>query len=195
MKTCSRCGETKPIEGFSKGNGKDGYHSWCKMCAKAYRAAYYETHKERLKAYARKYYEIHKEEQRAVHRKWLEAHEEEQKAYRAAHEEMAACGHKWQQANPEKVAVHWQKRKARKLGAGGSFTAEEFQALCEKAGNRCLCCGSSGPLTIDHIVPLSRGGSNNIENIQPLCQSCNSSKGTKTINYWGKGGDMREFST
>ncbi|MGH3145755.1 MAG: HNH endonuclease [Rubrobacter sp.] len=48
----------------------------------------------------------------------------------------------------------------------------------------CLCCGSSDkPLTPDHVVPLSLGGSNLIANIQPLCRSCNARKNVKVVDY------------
>lgn len=67
---------------------------------------------------------------------------------------------------------------------GGSHTKEEWEALCEAHENRCVCCRKSGvKLTRDHIIPVSRGGSDNISNIQPLCVSCNSRKSVKTEDY------------
>jgi 5-methylcytosine-specific restriction endonuclease McrA len=46
-------------------------------------------------------------------------------------------------------------------------------------------------LTADHIVPVELGGSSYISNIQPLCQTCNSSKGIRIIDYRTKPGMKR----
>ena len=77
-------------------------------------------------------------------------------------------------------------RENRKKRNGGSHTLGEWENLKAQFNWTCPMCGRSEPeikLTEDHIIPLSRGGSNNIENIQPLCQSCNSKKHTKIISF------------
>jgi len=48
---------------------------------------------------------------------------------------------------------------------------------------KCLCCGSFKNLYIDHIVPINKKGENKISNLQTLCKSCNSKKGTNTIDF------------
>jgi len=52
-------------------------------------------------------------------------------------------------------------------------------AVFKKYGERCVECGSYIDLTMDHIIPVSKGGEDIIENLQPLCKSCNSKKGNK----------------
>ena len=67
---------------------------------------------------------------------------------------------------------------------GEHFTLEEWLALLEFYGHRCLRCGSrEGIITVDHVIPLSLGGANTIDNIQPLCEGCNLLKGQGTTDY------------
>lgn len=87
------------------------------------------------------------------------------------------------QRNKLKFLVWFHRRRARKAQNGGNFTVEEWQALCEQYGNKCLACGAADKLTVDHITPISLGGTNDISNIQPLCGRCNSSKGARSIDY------------
>lgn len=78
------------------------------------------------------------------------------------------------------------KRRVRIRGNSGEFTIGEWELLKKQYGFTCPCCGRNEPeiqLTIDHIIPVVKGGSNYIENIQPLCRSCNSKKNIKIIKY------------
>lgn len=78
------------------------------------------------------------------------------------------------------------RRRARKMNAEGSHTFGEWELLKRQYGYTCPHCGKKEPeivLTEDHIIPLSKGGSDYIENIQPLCRRGNSEKYTKIKKY------------
>ena len=54
----------------------------------------------------------------------------------------------------------------------------------KRDGNKCLLCGSTSNLTVDHIIPKHRGGHNGESNLQTLCATCNEDKGhSNKINY------------
>jgi len=158
-------------------------------------AGYYEAHREskefrlRRNKANRRYCEENRGKVRARHRCYQEEnHErilESQRQYRARNRAALLERNKQYRAkNPGRMREWNRRRRARKISATGSFTEQEFCELCAQYDFRCLRCGQEcGNLTPDHVVPLSRGGSDDISNIQPLCKSCNSVKGVKTIDF------------
>jgi 5-methylcytosine-specific restriction endonuclease McrA len=78
-------------------------------------------------------------------------------------------------------------RTARIFGVPGTITGRQLLRLYAEYENRCVCCGKKGKLGPDHVIPLSRGGSNFINNIQPMLLSCNLRKGNRSTDYRFKG--------
>lgn len=90
---------------------------------------------------------------------------------------------RWKNKNYEKylqIKRDDQRRRKYRLKSG-SITSEDWAAMLESCDYRCVFCGSGEDITQDHIIPLSKGGQNIIENIQPLCRSCNSKKRDKIL--------------
>lgn len=66
----------------------------------------------------------------------------------------------------------------------GTHTADEWKVLVSVCGNKCVKCGNSESTIVkDHIKPLYQGGSDSIDNLQPMCCSCNSRKGPEAKDY------------
>lgn len=172
-KQCKRCEAVQPVEMFYKTPyGKP--QPYCKPCNSAMSKASKQADPN-LKAKRRAYYQANKE---AILAKT--------KAYHQAHPEvMKKASEKWAANNPERCRERVQRRRNLKRGNGGSYTAQEWKELCERAGNRCLDCGGKKPLSVDHVTPVSKGGTSDISNLQPLCVSCNSRKRDKD-------GDLRD---
>lgn len=96
--------------------------------------------------------------------------------------DMVAYRKEYKKNHKDQVANHKRLRRARKYDAGGSHTGYEWETLKAQYNWTCRMCLKTEPdikLTEDHIIAISKGGSDNIENIQPLCRSCNAKKGTK----------------
>lgn len=65
----------------------------------------------------------------------------------------------------------------------GTLTKDEWETVFACYGRRCLSCRSTNNISIDHIIPISKGGQHNCLNVQPLCRSCNSKKGARCTDY------------
>lgn len=162
MKTCNLCREDLPKENYSRCSArKDGLQNYCKKCAAIKR---------------KKHYENNKEIEREQNRKW---HQENQPWKKPEKIEYMS---KWLSENRDRKNLTEAMRRNAIRANGGSVNIEDWIELCNLYGNVCLKCGKN-EVTMDHIVPVSKGGRHSIENLQPLCGSCNSSKGTKTIDY------------
>jgi 5-methylcytosine-specific restriction endonuclease McrA len=90
----------------------------------------------------------------------------------------------WHEKNPDARKRYEGARRARKKGCEASLTNAEWLSRLSEFQDRCAYCGSLEKLTIDHIVPLSRGGAHTSTNVAPACLSCNTSKHTKLLAEW-----------
>lgn len=104
-------------------------------------------------------------------------------AYRARHAKQRAISNReYHSKHPEKRLEWQQRRRAAKLKSGGmGVTAKQWLELKENYSNLCAYCAEKKPLTMDHIIPLSKGGEHDIDNIVPACKSCNSGKIDKPL--------------
>ena len=159
------------------------------LAQEAYR---YVNNRERILARNKAWNAAHPEVMNRTSKEWDKLHPEKNVAVRAKHytdthrELCRARCREYAKAHPESSRARGNKRRTAKTFAGGSFTASEWLALCKQYHNRCLCCGKRRKLTADHVIPVSKGGTSNIDNIHPLCGPCNSSKRDKTIDYRGR---------
>jgi len=77
-------------------------------------------------------------------------------------------------------------RRKRMKQQGGIHSISEWETLKAQYNWTCPCCKKDETtikLTRDHIIPISKGGTDNIENIQPLCRPCNTRKYMSIIKY------------
>ncbi len=131
---------------------------------------------DKTKAQSYKWRASHLEKSNKIGRDWRKRNPEKTRdSYR-----------KWASKNPGYLSANRQNRRSRMRNAVGSFTVGEWELLKLQYNFTCPSCLKIEPiikLSVDHIIPLSKGGSNNIENIQPLCRSCNCRKHVKIIKY------------
>jgi 5-methylcytosine-specific restriction endonuclease McrA len=122
-----------------------------------------------------------KECERAASNEYCKNRTRTDKAYSKRKSEIAR---QWAIDNPDKYLESCLTSAHNRRAAEGSHTTEQWYAVLKKFEYKCAYCGETRNLTRDHIVPLARGGTNNINNIVPACASCNSSKWANDMVEW-----------
>ena len=142
---------------------------------RAYNKAYREANPEKVKARNTAYYENNKERFKAVTRVWTKANPEKRKAYR--------------KANPEKIREAWRKYRALKRTTKIEPINEKIVFMrdgwvcqhCKKRADKRFKHPNPMCASLDHIIPLSEGGTHTYANVQLAHLGCNSSKGNNVL--------------
>lgn len=177
---CSSCGLTKPAAAFGKESQRaGGLQGACRECRRLEKARWDRSNRVRVRSYARERYRTNPKVRQAsidYSRRWAEAHPEIVREVKRA----------YKRRNPDVQRMATIRRRARIKGSGGYLSTTQWAAILDACGRRCLACGATeqtAKLTVDHVVPLAVGGSNDPANIQVLCMSCNVSKATRSTDY------------
>lgn len=140
---------------------------------KEYSKLYYEENSEKIKSNSKQYYDKNSEVQKLKSAQWRKENpdkfKEQQESYR--------------KNNVTKLLDKNAKRRALKRGA--TIEAVDRNEVYLRAGGICGICNKHVPLdkmTIDHVIPLIKGGAHSMQNVQIAHLSCNSAKGSKILN-------------
>ena len=188
-----------------------GLQPKCRQCFKSYNEARYAAEPERYREKARAWRASHLEMAIARSRLWQSQHREHVRQYdharrtgrpagfyagewlrrRAYHdryrmlnaEKVQAKGRRWRIENPDKNCEKQSRRRAR-LQLAERIDKVDRASLIKRDNSTCYLCGlilTDKQVTLDHVVPLARGGSHTAENLRVACGPCNSRKGTRLI--------------
>jgi 5-methylcytosine-specific restriction endonuclease McrA len=173
MKRCAMCKELLPVTEFHKNKArKDGLDTRCKECSKLHRKQQYHKDPEKEKAKSDAFRRAHPELYREYARKRADTDEwrEYMRTYKAT----------WLKTDKGRIYNQSKRRRRRatEMNAAGAATKEQVQARIDYYGGRCWICDAPYQ-AIDHVIPLSKGGTDYPANLRPICTSCNSRKNDK----------------
>jgi 5-methylcytosine-specific restriction endonuclease McrA len=210
LKTCKVCGCAKELDEFNsyRSQGKIWKRTACRDCYKVINRKYSSNLRARRKALDEDAFYATR---RAEQKRWREQNPERAKAHREKYQQtekwkrlrepsrvrarerywehpdaQRAKDKAWRDANPDKVRSYWSRSDAVRRMAVQDMEAEHVSRayIITRDGSRCHICGKkcrSSEIHLDHLVPISRGGTHTAANLRVACAHCNLSRGAGRI--------------
>jgi 5-methylcytosine-specific restriction endonuclease McrA len=199
FRKCTKCQQIKPAtsEYFDYRDAKCGtLHAECKPC----KAERWQKHLQENPQYWHNWYQERAEHVKASVREYYQEHTGERIAYRKKYylehrEECLAKVSIYKRTHRGAYTALQHKRNAMKNGVPGTHTDKDIQDQYKRQKGKCYYCSCKlgkqrGDYTVDHVIPISRGGSNAPSNLVITCPSCNFSKHNKLPHEWPQGGRL-----
>jgi hypothetical protein len=188
MKKCSKCLHIKPFDDFIKNKSRsDGLSSYCKVCNREYKKLQYANNPAPQKQQSKNYRNNNPEKIRLLNEAYWGANKEQLKVSNSKRFQENKSKYKktrliWV-ANNKHVLKELEMRRRARLKNNPSFEIRK-SFLAKLYSSPCAFCGSNKNIQMDHVIPVSKGGTHGEGNLQPLCGSCNSSKGNRLWVEW-----------
>lgn len=179
-KCCPNCGEVKFFSEYPQSPKRlNGVGGWCKSCRRVDSKQDYWSDPEKSRTSARK-----------RSNEWRDRNPQHASEYYFRNREKYVEYNKYFRSTDRGKLSHVlseHRRNKRAKSVENDLSIEDVDFLLSLQDNKCAMCGEEftkrNSYTLDHIVPLSKGGGLTLGNVQLLHQPCNASKGTKTIRY------------
>jgi 5-methylcytosine-specific restriction endonuclease McrA len=199
-KTCTKCRESKPLTDFNKqAKSPDGHHYYCRECQRATRPRYDPSkarpqvgrdasgwraaNKDRIRTYKAAYRSENRDKVKAYEGRYYSKNAERLRADGAERAKI------WRESNPDKAKIKDDRRRAMKLEA---FVEDvDLSVVIGIHGAVCIVCAADIDLSLmhphpmskslEHVIPLARGGGHSYDNCAPSHLRCNISKGVKPL--------------
>jgi 5-methylcytosine-specific restriction endonuclease McrA len=186
-KLCSTCKKSFPATPEFFGPDKrrpTGFQCQCRKCAYKSCKKYAQSHREVIHKCAKKERVKHAQKYNERSKRWYYANRERSKAYRKLH-----YNKEWNDKHREQIRAHTRNRRAKEQNAIGTHKPKDIENIYLSQDGKCKYCDKpvGNKFHVDHIVPISRGGTNYPNNLVITCQSCNDSKGNKFLSEWRDG--------
>lgn len=174
MKICTVCLESKSLDDFPiRNRSLDGKALKCRQCIQQYNKLYYKKNSQKVKLLVKQYSINNLEKVKEKSKSYRQKPENKERAKLASKTYRRSAKYKLILAHRQ-MAYYSRTR----YGAVGACTTEQLNARWEYYGHRCWICLAPAKET-DHVIPVSKGGTNWPANLRPICKICNVRKGNK----------------